>query len=511
MAARSWATSIFTAIGVAAGAGAAQLGLGYGLGIISWQPTGNSATVWVSSLAWVAWLAASSTIIGALCADRLSPADTPISGDASTPGAHALTAAWRIVIALSAAVGALIIVPLVAVPSRTPRPDNVAPYFTAGGYAIAGIIVGLLIAVAALAARAIAANIIASSAWLWLLAVVAVIDVVRADGNLATAAQLGTWQFTDATWIKDMVNLPGALLMLAIALVIGALAAWPAGRRGDNRVGVAVSGGAGPLLVALAYSLATPAVNEQNQQLSAFVIAPYAVLAGLAGSVIVAAIGPRGSRAQARAARKAAVAEREERAASDIADWTQALADADAAEARRRAESGEQPDADDPWAAAPDRSPEPVTIGAGGKPPVSTGKASAAGKAPAASKAAPAAPAAGKAPVATGKAPATAGKASVAAKSAELDSAKDLESDAYAPARAYGGSETSGRTYQSESANRAYAEDTVTEDADAQPAQPAAARGSVEPLWPSDAGVDSEPAKPAPGRGRGRGRGRSGE
>ena len=51
-------------------------------------------------------------------------------GDASTPGAHALTAAWRIVIALSAAVGALIIVPLVAVPSRTPRPDNVAPYFT---------------------------------------------------------------------------------------------------------------------------------------------------------------------------------------------------------------------------------------------------------------------------------------------------------------------------------------------------------------------------------------------
>ena len=73
MAARSWATSIFTAIGVAAGAGAAQLGLGYGLGIISWQPTGNSATVWVSSLAWVAWLAASSTVIGALCAGPAQP------------------------------------------------------------------------------------------------------------------------------------------------------------------------------------------------------------------------------------------------------------------------------------------------------------------------------------------------------------------------------------------------------------------------------------------------------
>lgn len=508
MAARSWATSIFTAIGVAAGAGAAQLGLGYGLGIISWQPAGNSATVWVSSLTWVAWLAATSTVIGALCADRLSPSGTPITGEASTPGGHALTAAWRIVIALSAAVGALIVVPLVAVPSRTPRPDNVAPYFTAGGYAIAGIIVGLLIAVGALAARAIAANVIASSAWLWLLAVVAVVDVVRADGNLATAAQLGTWQFTDVTWIHDMVNLPGALLMLLIALIIGALAAWPASRRGDNRVGVAVAGAAGPLLVALAYFLAAPAVGQQNQQLSAFVIAPYAVLAGLAGSVIVSAIGPRGSRALAREARKAAVADRDARAASDISDWTQALADADAAEARRREELGEQPDGDDPWAAAPDRSPEPVTIGAGSKAPVTTSKAAA----PAGKASTPTA----KASAPTGKASVATAKASVpAAKSAELDSATDLESDAYAPARAYGGTESSGRTYTSESANRAYAEDTVTDDPDA-PApvkSVPAARGSVEPLWPTDTSTDTstDPAKPSPGRGRGRGRGKSGE
>ena len=260
-----------------------------------------------------------------------------------------------------------------------------------------------------------------------------------------------------------MVNLPGALLMLAIALVIGALAAWPASRRGDNRVGVAVSGAAGPLLVALAYFLAAPAVGEQDQQLSAFVIAPYAVLAGLAGSVIVSAIGPRGSRAQARAARKAAASERDARAASDIADWTQALADADAAEARRRAETGEQADGDDPWAAAPDRSAEPVTIGARQQAPagaVTTSKASAP---------------TGKASV-TGHQGKRRPKPSASAKSADLDSAKDLESDAYAPARAYGGSESSGRTYTSESANRAYAEDTVTDEADAQPVE--AVRGA---------------------------------
>lgn len=462
MAARSWATSISTAIGVAAGAGAAQLGLGYGLGIVSWQPTGDSATVWVSSLAWVAWLAASSTVIGAICADRLASA-APVPADPDSLGGQALTAAWRVVIALAAAVGSLIIVPLVAIPARTPRPDNAAPYFTAGGYAIAGLIVGLLVAVGALAARAIAANIIASSAWLWTLAVVAVADVVRADGNTATAAQLGTWQFTEATWVRGMVNLPGALLMLAIALVIGALAAWPAGRRGDNRVGVAVSGAAGPLLVAIAYFLAAPALGEHDQHLSAFVIAPYAVLAGLAGSVIVSAIGPRGSRARARAERRAAAAKRDERSAAEYADWTAALAEADAAaEARRRADEDESPT-------------EPARPSSWSKEPVTVGAAP------------------------------------------ELDSAADLEADAYAPSRAYGGGEPVGRTYASESAGRAYASDTVDEPATAtstgstgsaaSSGSTSSGRAAVAPLWPTEAITDPAPAKPT-GRAKGRGRGK---
>ncbi|MGI5246363.1 hypothetical protein [Dactylosporangium sp. CA-139066] len=457
MAARSWATSIFTAIGVAAGAGAAQLGLGYGLGIISWQPTGSSATVWVSSLAWVAWLAASSTVIGAICADRLAGAGTPVPADPDSIGGQALIAAWRVVIALAAAVGSLIIVPLVAIPARTPRPDNAAPYFTAGGYAIAGLIVGLLIAVGALAARAIAANIIASSAWLWTLAVVAVADVVRADGDTATAAQLGTWQFTDATWVNGMVNLPGALLMLAIALVIGALAAWPAGRRGDNRVGVAVSGATGPLLVALAYFLAAPALGEHDQHLSAFVIAPYAVLAGLAGSVIVSAIGPRGSRAKARAVRRAAAEERDARSAAEYSDWAAALAEADAADDRRRPSDDNADSPAEPVHASASRTREPVSVGA------------------------------------------------------ELDSATDLESDAYAPSRAYGGSSESatGRTYTSDAAKRAYAEDTVDEEPAPAPSASttSSGRAAVAPLWPTEAtSGDSSPSKPSSRSKRGRGK-----
>ncbi|WP_433054344.1 hypothetical protein [Dactylosporangium sp. CS-033363] len=460
MAARSWATSIFTAIGVAAGAGAAQLGLGYGLGIISWQPTGNSATVWVSSLAWVTWLAASSTVIGAICADRLAGTGAPVPANPDSVAGQALLVAWRVVIALAAAVGSLIIVPLVAIPSRLPRPDNAAPYFTVGGYAIAGIIIGLLMAIGALTARAIAANIIASSAWLWTLAVVAVADVVHSDGDTTTAAQLGTWQFTDATWINGMINLPGTLLMIVVALVIGVLAAWPAGRRNDNRVGVALAGAAGPLLVALAYFLSEPALGEHDQHLSAFLIAPYAVLAGLAGSVIVSSIGPRGSRAQARAARRAAADDRDARSAAEYSDWAAALAEVDEADARRR-----------------DKDPEPVASDAWTKEPVAVGAAP------------------------------------------ELDSATDLESDAYAPSRAYGSSsvESTGRTYSSDASKRAYAEDTVDEDpvptsstGSSTASTTSTGRAAVAPLWPEDTKTEDSPANKS-GRGRGRGRGKPSE
>jgi hypothetical protein len=452
MAARSWATSISTAIGVAAGAGAAQLGLGYGLGIISWQSPGNSATVWVNSLSWVAWLAASSTVIGALCADRLSEFGTPVTPGAESAGARAVTAAWRVVIALAAAVGALIVVPLVAVPARAPRPDNAVPYFTAGGYAVAGVIVGLVIAIGAIAARPIAANIIATTAWVWTLAGVAVADAVRAGGDLFGTAQLATWQFSDAMWIRDIFNLPGALLMLTIALVIGGLAAWPAGRRGDNRVGVAISGAAGPLLVAIAYFLAAPALGEKDQHLSAFVIAPYAVLAGLAGSVIVAAIGPKGARTEAKAQRRAANADREARSAAEISDWTQALAAAEVAEVE---------------AAEKARQAEPEPVKSAAPVPVSVG--------------------------------------------AEKDSATDLEADAYASPRAYG-SPATGRTYTSDPSARAYAEDSVEEEpASSGPASdstaPISGRAAVkEPLWPGQepAGTPAPQPKPKSTRGRGR-------
>ncbi len=318
MATRGWGGSIALAVGVAAGASAAQLGLGYGLGVIAWTAATDQAgeSTWLASLAWTTWVAATATVLGAISADRLSAAETggipPTrrSGvnepsavddrqgarpggvlDQAGPGAFATTA-WRLVIALTAGIGGLLTVPLVAIPARAAhRPDTFAPQTIAGGYAIVGVAVGVLIAVAALSARAIAVNAVATTGWLWALAVASVIDGAAAGKGLSTA-QLAVWRFGSADFLRDTISLPGAALMMGIALVIGALSAWPAGRRGDNRVGVAISGAFGPLLVAAAYFLAAPKLTgiRADEQLSAYLIAPYAVMAGLAGSVLVTAV-----------------------------------------------------------------------------------------------------------------------------------------------------------------------------------------------------------------------------
>ncbi|HEX6500986.1 MAG TPA: hypothetical protein VF054_18440 [Micromonosporaceae bacterium] len=293
MAERGWGGSIATAVGVAGGAGAAQLGLGYGLGIVVWPRTTGAAaeSTWLASLAWTTWIAASAAVIGAIVADRLSvgTTGTPILAARERLSGRVATSAWRLTLALAAVIGALITVPLVTMPARdVVRPETYAPELIAAGYAILGVIVGLGVAIASLAARAIAANVLATTAWLWVLAVIAVIDSVASGGAPGTT-RLSAWRFTHGGWVRETLYVPGALLMLVAAFAIGALAAWRAARRDDNRVGVAISGAVGPFLVAAAYFLAAPKLTGAlpDEQLSAYLMAPYAVMTGLAGSVLM--------------------------------------------------------------------------------------------------------------------------------------------------------------------------------------------------------------------------------
>lgn len=268
------------AVGVAAAAGAAQLGLGYGLGVFSWLPTvhGVDESAWLASLTWTVWISTVSVVIGALVADR---AGLPTVG--MSPMARAL---WRCVLALAAALGGLIVVALTAVPSRVAqRADTFAPHLLVGGYAIAGVLLGLFVALVAVNIRPIATNLLLTTGWLWLLATVATVDTLAARGQLKVL-HLGVWRVTsDGPWYRG-IDLPGAALMAGSAFLIGAFVAWAAAGHGLARIGVALSGAAGPALIVAAYLIAAPQL---------LVFAPYAVLAGLAGSVAVAFLPRLGS------------------------------------------------------------------------------------------------------------------------------------------------------------------------------------------------------------------------
>src|SRR5207244_3785908 len=126
--------------------------------------------------------------------------------------------AWRLVLALTAAVGGLLTVALVAVPARAAhRPGALAPQMFAGGYAVVGVVVGVLVAIAALSARAIAANTVLTMAYVWALATGSVIFGLAADQALSTA-QLGVLHFGGVQFLRQTYSLPGAALMIGAAL-----------------------------------------------------------------------------------------------------------------------------------------------------------------------------------------------------------------------------------------------------------------------------------------------------
>jgi hypothetical protein len=308
MARRCSARTLAAATATAAGAATAQLGLGYGLGAVAWvnpaggtvasQPTG----AWSASSAWTVWIAAISVVLGALAGARMhanAHGDTRIESmladarrGARFAGPAFMAAIWRLAIVATASAGAMATVPLVVIPARAAQlPAGYTSPTLAGVNAATGVGLGALLTVAALTSRAVAANILVSAAWLWVLAIVAVADAAT-GGQTSGFGQLSAWKFTDSGPVWHSFYVPGSLLTLVAALLIGGLAAFPAAVRGDSRVGVAISGGAGPIIVAIAYILADPVLGRvPTEQLSAALTAPYAVMAGLAGSFLVTAVG----------------------------------------------------------------------------------------------------------------------------------------------------------------------------------------------------------------------------
>jgi hypothetical protein len=298
MAGKDWTAQVAAAAGVAAGTGAAQLGLGYGLGVVTWpvSPTPDDS-IWLGSLGWSTWIAGSATVFGAMIAARLR------SGPAVRPAGP-----WRFALAASAAVGALLTVALIALPARSAvRSDTFSPQTIAAGYALIGILLGVVIAYWAVVSRPVAANLVATAAWLWTLAATAIaVDLVV---HRASATYLSSWQFAELgdQAAYGTISWPSALLTWLTAFVIGVIAVWPAVRRGDFGLGAASSGAVGPLLVAAAFLVLAPQLTGALGQLeSAYLIAPYAVLAGMAGSASTVSLARQAARHKAEAANQTA-------------------------------------------------------------------------------------------------------------------------------------------------------------------------------------------------------------
>jgi hypothetical protein len=284
MAVRGRGGPVATAVGVAAGAGAAQLGLGYGLGIVVWSPVDGAtgAATWLAALAWATWITAGSTVLGALGAARLG---APEAGGPSE-------AARRWTLAGAAAAGGLVPLILLAVPARGATGVDGSPQAVVAGFAAAGLGLGVLAAVWALSTRPVAVNLVVTIGWVWFLGVVAV-TVTVATGGDAAGALPGFWSVDPASgWpvvAGHAYRFAGGVAVLA-ALAAGLVA----GRAGGPRTGTVVSGTAGPLLVAAGHLITAPALADMRPvQVAAQLVAPYAALAGLAGSAVVAALAER--------------------------------------------------------------------------------------------------------------------------------------------------------------------------------------------------------------------------
>lgn len=298
MAEKGWTSQAGAAAGIAAGAGAAQLGLGYGLGVIEWPSVATaSESTWLNSLGWATWITASATVLGAVIAGRLR---------AERPGPWRTL--WRVALATAASLGALISVALVALPARSAvRPTGLfshSPQLVAVGYALIGLVTGVVVAFWAISSAPVAANLLGTAGWLWALAVAGVVAELLSNRDLDT--YLTSWQFAETeTPIRyGGIYWPSAVLTLAAAFLIGLILAFPAARRGQLGLGTATSGAVGPLLVAISFLSLAPLLTDAAGPLqSAYLIAPYAVLAGLAGSALTVSLakGPRGAARRANA------------------------------------------------------------------------------------------------------------------------------------------------------------------------------------------------------------------
>jgi hypothetical protein len=285
MAFRTSARLLGVALGVAALAGASQLGLAYGLGILGLNRSLDVTMRdhWTAELAWVAWFAMTSAVVGGMA----GRSHLPTGSGAGT----------RLVTAVAAGVGAAIVVPLTMQPARSAHVSGVQPVFVIGVCAALGAAAGIFAAYAALSRLVARWSFTAMGAAIWAIALLSVAPSM-APGKTLPDVRLGV---LDAEFLSSSTTQRTALFtMPLLALIGGVVLGLAARRRGLSTLTIALAGLAGPALLTVAYLVAGPGSAPDQYQAVPYWAAMTAAGAGVLGSVLAAVLrreapGPTGS------------------------------------------------------------------------------------------------------------------------------------------------------------------------------------------------------------------------
>ncbi|OZV82282.1 hypothetical protein CA850_08245 [Micromonospora echinospora] len=265
------------ALGVSALAGAGQLGIAYGLGILRFARSFVDAPGhWPAQLVWVSWFAAGATMVGAVFAERYARrADLPV------------TTVVQVTIAVAATLGATVVAPLCMLPARNAQVPSGDPVLTVAVSALFGALAGTVAALAVLRYAPVSWNVAASTAAIWLLALLSVVPSLGAVGQLPTV-RLGA---LDPAWLApDTAGRLAVLILPGLALLVGAAVAGVARWRGQPPLLGGASGVAAPLLVAVAYLLAGSPQGDDGYQSKPYLAALLAVPTGALGAAAAAVL-----------------------------------------------------------------------------------------------------------------------------------------------------------------------------------------------------------------------------
>jgi hypothetical protein len=280
-----WARIFAAGFATAALISAAQFGVVYGLGALRLDRSFAEADGdWNVQLTWIAWFILVSVVGGGAYAAGLSRLLTKrlsVGVGVRLVGASAA--------GLGAGVASLPLTVYPAIDAKLSLPSN--PAITIGVTVCAALAVGIGMAALTAGNAPMTTNIAYFTFCLWVLAVASLAESTPLFGRLyLEPSRLGVLD------ISSLQPIPRASFSTPVlALAVGIVVALVGRARRQPRTFIALSGAAGPLLVALAYLLSGPGPQGLSSQADAYLGAMIAVVVGLTLSTIIALL-PRSSR-----------------------------------------------------------------------------------------------------------------------------------------------------------------------------------------------------------------------